>query len=1466
MDCRVTAWFEDLRIESKLTECRCVVVTTRLSLFCSGKPVTDAAIIARYLAKIGKLDGTNLLETSEVDHWLTYAAKLTKADLTAGADTTYLNKAFVLRTCLVGQSMTHADVAVYAALVRNASWGGIATNLKEMGLQNLNRWYGMCGAVFAEAIATSGLTIKAEIVGGGTAKVKTKDVGKTFDFGDEWKGKAVLRFPPEASGYLHVGHCKAALVQDIVAKHYNAKLIMRFDDTNPAKESEEFEKIILQDLNFLGIKFHQFTHSSDSFDKIQAMATKLVQDGKAYIEDQDKELMSKQKENKLPSPNRDRAVADNMAMWQEMIAGSEKGCTYVMRLRMDPAADNGQLRDPAIYRTSLVPHVRTGDKYKVYPLYCFSCPLVDSFEGVTHALRTTEYIDQDVQYAAICKLCDLRCPKIESFARLDFKFTCLAKRQLRWFIANKKVTGWDDPRFPTLRGVLKRGLTMQGLRGYIQSQGASRNNTVQTQDKMWSMNKAVIDPIAPRHFALLSDNLVKFEIEGVKEAENTVAGHPKNPKVASKQMWTAPSVFIEAQDAAFNVTVGQKVTLMDLGNVMVTDIEQSCGVVLSVKGTYLPDDKDYKSSTARITWLADCKQEKSGAIPVEIREHGNIIDVEGVNREEGEAGLSKHASKVTEWTYNLTGASSMKSVKQGDIIQIQRRGFYICEEPHIEFTSRKCVLNAIPDGHAHPKQIKDDAALPVSQELCAEADELLRVAKETKEFIATSTKGDKTEEKKALAKQKTAESVAKTLAARAKLAVSDGSSAPPVATKAKAGTAAAVNELKVANAPAEAVGAAIDAYEKGQGKAPAPQTPAASAGGGGDEDALTQKIAAAGDLVRELKKDKKDISGALAALKVAKAEYKEATGKEFKPPKNAGRGGGKKTEEKKAAPAAVNPKTTTPEALAIKDKITEAGNKVRDLKKDKQDIKEALATLKALKEEYEALTGQAYGGGVARPAKKAKQPKKGGATSKAEKHKPKADVKGKTKLGLQFNKEEELSSWYPEVIVKSDLIEYYTPVSGCYILKPPSYAIWEVMKAFFDAEIKELGVENAYFPMFVSESQLNKEKDHIADFSPEVAWVTRSGDTELKEPIAIRPTSETVIYPFYAKWIRSHRDLPMRMNQWCNVVRWEFKQPQPFLRTREFLWQEGHTCFADKAEAVEEVMQILDLYGKCYEDVLALPVVRGRKTEKEKFAGGDFTTTVEAFIPAAGRCIQGATSHHLGQNFSKMFNIEFEAADGTKNNKVYQNSWGITTRTIGVMVMVHSDNKGLVTPPRVAKIQVVIIPCGVWKDAQGPDPRYKKCEELQAALKKAGVRAHADLRVDKKPGWKYSDWELKGIPIRLEVGPADIEKKQVVAVRRDTGDKTDFQEGSLGADLTALMTKMQAEMYAKADAEYAAHRIECTDWKEFVPLLNKKNVLLVPFCGDKDCEDKIKELSASVSVYLRCLWCACDLPMYSRWA
>ena len=405
---------------------------------------------------------------------------------------------------------------------------------------------------------------------------------------------------------------------------------------------------------------------------------------------------------------------------------------------------------------------------------------------------------------------------------------------------------------------------------------------------------------------------------------------------------------------------------------------------------------------------------------------------------------------------------------------------------------------------------------------------------------------------------------------------------------------------------------------------------------------------------------------------------------------------------------------------------------------------------------------------------------------------------------------------------------------------------------WFDKEIKKLGVKNGYFPLFVSKSALETEKEHVEGFAPEVAWVTKSGESELQEHIAIRPTSETIMYPFFAKWIRSHRDLPFKINQWANVVRWEFKDATPFLRSREFLWQEGHTAHITNEECDDMVMRILELYRRVYEELLAVPVIPGRKTESEKFAGGDMTTTVEAYINGSGRAIQGATSHNLGQNFGKMFKIHYESESGTSGNIPWQASWGLTTRSIGVCVMVHGDDKGLIMPPRVSPVQAIIVP--ISSASIDKDEQKAYCQRIESILLATmcgtdedilndPIRVEIDLRDNYTPGWKYNHWEQKGVPVRIEVGPRDMANEQCRIVRRDTGEKIDMSIKDIGEQMPLLLKTIQNDMFMKAKAGRDEKIATVYKWDDFVPALEEMCLVMTPFCDEAEWEEKVKAMS-----------------------
>ena len=438
-------------------------------------------------------------------------------------------------------------------------------------------------------------------------------------------------------------------------------------------------------------------------------------------------------------------------------------------------------------------------------------------------------------------------------------------------------------------------------------------------------------------------------------------------------------------------------------------------------------------------------------------------------------------------------------------------------------------------------------------------------------------------------------------------------------------------------------------------------------------------------------------------------------------------------------------------------------------------------------------------------------------------------------LGLTIKKSEDFNEWYNQVVLKADMIDY-SLVSGCIVFKPNSYSIWEKIQRVFDDKIKRSGHKNCYFPMFIPESLLKKEAEHVEGFSPEVAWVTRAGDTDLNEKLAIRPTSETIMYESYARWIRSWRDLPLLLNQWNSVVRWEFKHAKPFLRTREFLWQEGHTAHATKEEAEKEVMQQLFEYVDLIESHMAIPVIAGKKTDKEKFAGADYTTTVEAFMPD-GKALQMGTSHLLGQNFAKVFGIKFLDKD-EKEKYVWQTSWGLSTRTIGAIVMVHGDDKGLVLPPKIAPIHIVVVPI-VFKENK--NAIIAKAKEIAKKLKFKNYSVELDDRDGYTPGWKFNEWELKGVPLRIEIGPKEIESDQLVLARRDTNEKQTIKTKDLEKKIEQTLNDIQDNLFKKAKEYLAKSIVDAHNFNDFVNAIKNKKMAKSLFCGQNGCEDIIKE-------------------------
>lgn len=433
--------------------------------------------------------------------------------------------------------------------------------------------------------------------------------------------------------------------------------------------------------------------------------------------------------------------------------------------------------------------------------------------------------------------------------------------------------------------------------------------------------------------------------------------------------------------------------------------------------------------------------------------------------------------------------------------------------------------------------------------------------------------------------------------------------------------------------------------------------------------------------------------------------------------------------------------------------------------------------------------------------------------------------------GISANKEKNFSEWYTQTIQKADLADY-SSVKGCMIIKPAAYFIWERIQEYFNGRLKKLGVRNAYFPLFIPESFFKKEAEHAEGFKPEVAWLANVDG----ERLAIRPTSETVIYDSYSRWIRSYRDLPMKMNQWANVVRWETKATRLFLRTREFLWQEGHCVYETKEECDKETLLYLKEYKKLCEELLAIPVIMGKKSEKEKFAGALYTTSIDSLMPD-GRALQMGTSHNLGQGFAKSFNIIYIGKD-KKEHLPWQNSWGVSTRLIGALVMVHGDSKGVVLPPRVAYNKVVVIPILFDKSEQKV---LKKAEEISSKLRK--YNAILDSRREYTPGWKFNDWELRGIPIRIEIGPRDLDKKQVILVRRDTNEKKVISIKNLYGEVKKTLESMQKNLLERAKKALNSRIVIAEDWSEFDKSIKGRKLVLAPWCNTEECEDMIREKS-----------------------
>ena len=476
----------------------------------------------------------------------------------------------------------------------------------------------------------------------------------------------------------------------------------------------------------------------------------------------------------------------------------------------------------------------------------------------------------------------------------------------------------------------------------------------------------------------------------------------------------------------------------------------------------------------------------------------------------------------------------------------------------------------------------------------------------------------------------------------------------------------------------------------------------------------------------------------------------------------------------------------------------------------------------------------------------------------------------KEDLGITIAKKEDFSEWYTQVVLKAELADY-APVKGLIVLRPDGYSIWESLQRTFDSKFAGNGIRNGFLPILIPESLLGKEQKHFAGFNPEVFWVTHSGTNKIGDRLALRPTSETLAYTMYSKWIQSWRDLPLKINFWNTALRAEIKATKPFLRTSEFLWQEGHTVHATQQEAEEEVMKILKIYADTVQEELAIPVVTGRKSEKEKFVGAVYTTTMESIMPD-GKALQMGTSHFLGQNFSKPFEVKFADKDNVEHF-AWQTSWGVSWRLIGAMIMVHGDDKGLVLPPKVAPIQIVIVP--IYKNQEQRDKIMLKANQIREELGDK-MRIHIDKREELSPGYKFNDWELKGVPLRIEIGPKDIEKQSVVIVKRYNHEKSALSFTEIGK-ITTILDEIQGKMLEKARVQAEASTIDVEDYDDFKLKIGKGGGFLnAPWCGRAECEGAIKDQTgAEIRVVpfesegggKRCIYCreqSSAVPIFAR--
>ncbi|KAK6731733.1 hypothetical protein RB195_007914 [Necator americanus] len=952
--------------------------------FVIGNDVTIARLVAQSLG-VPEFFGTTCFELAKIDEVLTLCERVVDGFLID--DEVLSSVQFSRSGTLFEGRITVGDVALWSLIIKNPSLEKKFSTLFDAVLKD--RRFVPAHAMVGKFVTQ---TSKQQ------PKEKQKDEGKFVELPGAEMGKVVVRFPPEASGYLHIGHAKAALLNQYYQQTFDGQLIMRFDDTNPAKENAHFEKVIKEDLAMLNISPDRWTHSSDHFEMMLQMCEKLLKEGKAFVDDTDTETMRKEREERIESKNRNASPETNLALWEEMKKGSERGMQCCVRIKIDMQSNNGAMRDPTIYRCKPEEHVRTGTKYKVYPTYDFACPIVDSVEGVTHALRTTEYHDRDDQYYFICDSLGLRKPYIWSYARLNMTNTVMSKRKLTWFVNEGHVDGWDDPRFPTVRGVMRRGMTVEGLRQFIIAQGGSRSVVTMEWDKIWSFNKKVIDPVAPRYTALESTSLVPVFISTPVTVEHVqVPLHPKNPDVGTKTIWRSAKLLIEQVDAR-EMKSGDTVTFVNWGNIKIVSVEKNQNRVAQIHAVLDLANQDFKK-TMKVTWIAEAEEDSAGTIPVMTVDYDHIISKAIIAKEDDWKNYINYNS--VHYT-KMMGEPALLDVKKGDIIQLQRKGFYICDHVYqkkSEFSGVETplLLIYIPDGHVketvNKAQQSADVqpsvptpqtgsldALALYKQIEAQGNTVRTLKGEDPKSDATKQAVQKLLELKKQYKdvcgqeykpgQPPAESAAKnatnTAESAAKNATNTAESASTLFAAIESQGELVRNE-KAKDAKSEATKAAIaklldlkKQYKEktGQdykpGQSPATPTATATAAAPADVSALYSEIEAQGEIVRQEKaKDAKSeaAKAAIAKLLELKKQYKEKSGHDYKPG------------QRPAASTSIPSSDTATDESTLYNEIQAQGELVRKEKaKDAKSeaSKAAIAKLLELKKQYKEKTGKEY--------------------------------------------------------------------------------------------------------------------------------------------------------------------------------------------------------------------------------------------------------------------------------------------------------------------------------------------------------------------------------------------------------------------------------------------------------------------------------------------------------------------------